>query len=334
MQTLNHTCGIFFVFLCFILAVFPVEASADAVPPCRQCGREIKPGATYLKSEGRIFCSETCFEAFQETLWPKCSACGKKSPNGYTSDGRFYCSENCLRTISAKCASCGKGVLKGVEYNGLFVLCEVCDAFPKCHVCLMPRVPKGVILKDSLSLCARCYANGIFDNIRAAEIFSEVRTFMRKRMNFASDHVLEFNLCDAEQLRGYNPAFANELELGLYRYSGEYDSATGKVLSARFEVFVLHGLTRERFEAVVAHELAHDWMRKYAPHIKTPDLAEGFAEYISWKYASLKGYKDVMTRIEKNSNSVYGGGFRRLKKPLENLKKPSSYAAYFRSFSE
>lgn len=317
-----------------ILIFFSSAGISAADLACSVCKDKIGANRRYLESSGRIFCSENCFDKYRKSFWKSCTACGVKAPEGVVSDGKFYCSERCLKSVQKKCANCNEGVLSGVSYSDEFILCMKCDKLPKCDLCMKPRKQNGKLLSDGLSLCKMCLDNGIFDLKKGKPYFEKVRSILRDKLKLSTDNNIALSICNASDVHNSDKPFTVDTELGLYKYSGEYNVDTGKVLFEKFEILILHGLSPEKFEIVAAHELAHDWMRKNVPHIKNPLLVEGFAEYISWRYARLMNYNKAAARIENNKTPIYGDGFRNLKRSLDNLKNPTQYKNYFRSFNE
>lgn len=88
------------------------------------------------------------------------------------------------------------------------------------------------------------------------------------------------------------------------------------------EIFIRAGLPRIFFKGVLAHELLHSWLLLYAIDLPSAEK-EGFCNL--GKFLVLKNEKDhgaqymISYFLETNSDPVYGGGYRLMKKRLEKL---------------
>ena len=66
-------------------------------------------------------------------------------------------------------------------------------------------------------------------------------------------------------------------------------------------------------------------MQENLPHIDDPQIREGFAEYVSWMYTKSAKLDRVPWRIEQNTDSVYGDGFRKVRDLMGNAKTASEW---------
>ncbi len=121
------------------LAVVHADSS---VLKCATCGRVINKTKHYLEYDGKVYCSEACFQA----ALPKCATCGKVIGDGKKSGeyikykGKIYCSQACFEEALPKCATCGKPVNGGVVADGKSYCNRACyeQSLPKCAVCGKP----------------------------------------------------------------------------------------------------------------------------------------------------------------------------------------------------
>ncbi len=255
-----------------------------------------------------------------------CSQCGRAVQGKYlTANGKNFCSETCYEQTLPKCALCGRPFREGIqiaEYPDK-VYCKECGAKPTCFNCRLPNDCEK--LDDGRHICRTCKADAIFDQARAQEIFDQVRERMRNDLDLGTDRKIHFYLIGLPELEKRSPGETPPGgELGLYHYSFTEVTTTEKkypwsksrdsvkITNERFAIYALYGLTRARLIEVCAHELAHDWMQKNYPRIRDLKLREGFAEYVATRVNTLYGNGFLNTRIEKNPDPVYGGGYREI----------------------
>ena len=66
-------------------------------------------------------------------------------------------------------------------------------------------------------------------------------------------------------------------------------------------------------------------MQENLPHIDDPQIREGFAEFVSWMYTKSAKLDRLPWRIEQNTDSVYGDGFRKVRDLMGNAKTASEW---------
>lgn len=302
-----------------VLLVVGLPAAAGVA--CGVCGRNIRPGESYYRKDGRIYCARD----FEKTL-PVCSVCGRKCRGEYTvSDGKNFCSRECFTRSLPRCSVCGRHTESwSGPKGGSYIACPECAQMPHCFVCDIPTDYKR--LADGRSICRKCHAKAVTDPREAERIFRRTRANLKKKLGLSTDHRITFALVDRDKLhRLANGDSDTPKELGLFvhhvrRRTTEQRDHTGRVLSRKtelvsetFDIYALDYLTREYLEYVCAHELAHDWQAEHYPDIKDKTVREGFAEYVGWLYNRALGRHHINRRIENNIDPVYGGGFRRIK---------------------
>ena len=86
-----------------------------------------------------------------------------------------------------------------------------------------------------------------------------------------------------------------------------------------YTIFILFGLPRIEFEAVLAHELMHIWIYINYPNLKNKDV-EGLCNAGSALIYINDGTcfsKIHLKAMEDNPDSIYGDGYRKMKELLE-----------------
>ncbi|MFA7230589.1 MAG: hypothetical protein WC071_04915 [Victivallaceae bacterium] len=307
------------IFICLLAC-----SLAAAALECTVCHKKIK--GNFLKSNGRIYCSQDCFN---KTL-PTCAACGKVCSREYfQKDNKFYCSKACLSTTLPHCSCCGKAFSKGVIFKGVEgekVFCPECANKPKCFSCTMPGDCKT--LNDGRYICNNCAETAILEQVDADKIFSEVRECMKRDLNIVTDHQINFLLIDVETMKKRSPDYAPGQELGLYTYEctvktvtsvkyslirGKQENTESYKTNVQYSIYLLYGIPKKKFIEVCAHELAHDWMQERYPAIKDLKIKEGWAEYIAALVNTLYGQSKMNERMEKSNDGIYGAGYHAIK---------------------
>ncbi|MCG2760767.1 MAG: hypothetical protein L6407_06105, partial [Candidatus Delongbacteria bacterium] len=128
----------------FIIGIFSMVSGKEKIF-CNQCENLIKEGASYIVSNGKIYCGDKCLSA----TWEKCSVCKKR-------------------------------VSKGIHYgnkNGVF-FCLECSGKPLCFACGLPN--DCSVLKDGRMICAKCEAKSISSFREAMNIIRDVRKKMKE----------------------------------------------------------------------------------------------------------------------------------------------------------
>lgn len=334
------------ILLCLFLTLFCFfDAEGNASLRCSQCRRLIR--GRYIRYRNEMFCSRRC----QTKVMPRCAHCRKVIEPGrkyLISKKKPYCSRKCLSYIMPECTVCSRRSFNGGIYAGdhSYFACPDCMKLPRCFACTIP-VRGGKRLADGRNLCRKCLQTSVYDQHEALQIFRQVRRTLRERLNISSGHRIHFSLVNQSTLHRLSvksmsrqgakplPPSVISTEQGLFRFDGivrEYKSRFSsktvrrELANAKYSVYVLDHLPRERMEYVMAHELAHDYLSAHFPGIRIPWIQEGFSEYIGYLYNRLYGRTHLNIRLEKNPDPVYGEGFRRIrsiaeKESFEGLKR-------------
>jgi hypothetical protein len=309
---------ILFLLISFLFVFQAIAATLR----CSVCDKKIR--GRYLKSNGKVFCSEKCFNQTK----PVCAACGKHCTQGaYKKNDKFYCSKKCLETTLPKCALCEKPFRKGVVIKTLTgdkVYCEECASLPKCFACGLPAA-SGTYLKDGRFLGEKCGRTAIFSESEALKLFDQVRKEMREELKIGTNNKIYFHLVNQHTLKKSSSNYEPGMEMGLFKHNytlntrteTNYSLTKGKEeitktfkTNDRYSISLLTGLPKNKFIEVCAHELAHDWMDTKYPNIKSLKIKEGWAEYVATRVNDLYGQSFMNKRMEANTSAIYGDGYR------------------------
>jgi len=206
------------------------------------------------------------------------------------------------------CESC-QGKLTGQIYSfkdnyhhkSRLVCKECAQLATRCEVCGMPAHPKfGLLLADGKAYCAEDAKEAVITQEAAAALFAE-----------ASQDAMDL-------LKGYSPLPQRNIEVHLvereefnrqYRRTPGIDDPSkllGLTHSERdeqgkfnHEIYLLHGVPRNEFRAVCAHEYTHTWLNERQKKTRQlhKDTIEGFCELIACKVVSKSDLEDEKKRI-------------------------------------
>ena len=321
----------FFSMLLAFLASFLLCCGAFAgnrrnVMTCDWCGKKISSSASFLRSGDKNFCSEKCFDAYAESLLPVCDVCGRRFKEGFTSEGKHYCSRACLETTFHECIHCHRREPTGIILGENIFLCDYCKELPSCTSCRMPLDKFAKDLGDGRSICRDCARDAVFSQSEMDSHMKELRKQLADKFKMRTDHEIGYELCNRNELKKESDG-DGENELGLFVFNRHTITFFNRTIRSRdeFRILILNGLAPEFFRGVAAHELAHDWMQANLPHIDDPQIREGFAEFVSWAYAKSEDLKRVPWRMEQNTDSVYGDGFRKVRDMMGEARTASEW---------
>ncbi len=316
-----------FLFIASLFLSFVFSAEAVVRPYCAICRRQVP--LRYLQgADKRIYCSKKCFE---KTL-PKCANCGYICREGaFRTDKGFFCSKKCAEAKHLpQCNRCGKPFREGRELPtayGSHYYCVPCSKLTSCLVCERPE--KNMRRLDNGNyLCRSCDVNVIAAMPQLKKLFNQVRYTLMTRLNFRNDHDIKLFMRAFGQHK--NDRLDKTREFGLYMYSGKeittkplpFEFWRDKKTTVRYEdescsIVVMDSLPAIKAAEVIAHELAHDYMKHRWYYIKDAKLREGFAELVAAEYNRMTGNEKWNYRMKLNPDKIYGDGYRMMKNYLD-----------------
>jgi len=216
----------------------------------------------------------------EEHLIPRCGLCGRPVQGRYLVDawGRNYCGGH--EAGSAPCGGCGAPVSLGEDWC------------PKCRTFAVRN------LTELASIYRRVTRWGEGLGLRGVE--------RKMPLSFGSRGELDRALGSA----GYGLTKTRRYStlLGLRRGVTEVEGVT---VVAGIPSFLCHG--------VLAHEMGHVWLVLAGITLTDRQREEGFCEYLAYRYYSehavpCRGH--LQAAIQRNSDPIYGDGFRRICKEI------------------
>jgi len=200
---------------------------------------------------------------------------------------------------AASCPVCGTSTMKTVYrftrlgYDQKVLICGDCARLETiCSNCAIPvkknytRLAGGRLLCDEdakTAVMTQDAADRIFDDTKreVQSILSRFGSLPHRNINFILESKPRLDKTGAGLISQHD----DRSLLGLTRTRVTSD---GGAEQFNHTIYALHGLTRERFMVVVAHEYGHTWIHENVKRKLTPDAHEGFCDWIAWQVISKK----------------------------------------------
>jgi hypothetical protein len=267
---------------------------------CTKCRKPIV-SKSYPVKDGKPYCAS----CYQDTFLPRCTICGHPIAEKYIQNrwGDTYCASH--EREYKTCACCQRLVTRG-----------------------------GVLYKDGRSICQTCRSSAV-DNLNTAwSSFNKVRRHLARLGINLVNAAIPLELVDQRRI----PALSARLSVG------DTFGVTSKSITTRLgvpvegkveKISILHGLPRELFTAVSAHELGHAWLCLNNIQIHVHEIEEGFCELLGYLWLESLGTPTSriwMKGMLENQNTTYSSG---LKMALRSYKEHSlpSILSHLRSTS-
>ncbi len=287
---------------------------------CDYCNQSIE--RSYISFEGKNYHNE-CYE---NHIRIKCNYCG------LAIDGKFIIGDNnkyhqkCFADhVQLRCDLCN-GLIDGRyisdywgnKYHSYHLQkdaqCDYCGRFISAHL-----TKGGAKYNDGRVICKLCESTSITSINRAEEVFGNVRESLNNIGVIINFDKIELKLVDKNELEQITSKKEKSGDTrGFAQHT--YFESNGKITSRRFTVYLLSGMPQKDFEAAAAHELMHVWQYLNCSDKLDLLISEGSAEYTAFTHMSK--YQDqyskyILYNIENNTDVVYGEGFRRIKKFMD-----------------
>ncbi|HMO56602.1 MAG TPA: protein DA1 [Roseiflexaceae bacterium] len=193
-----------------------------------------------------------------------------------------------------QCAACGQAI--GTTYFRLpgrnEAYCTRCATErPRCATCGVPLSDRSWRLHDGRILCERCNTTAIYHPEEALRLYTETTAAIVRQLGLELRVGVEFRLVDAPTLADVQQHSAvsqpaDEVIFGLYYRHGRNRT-----------IYMLYGLPKLTFRAVVAHEYAHAWQSENCPLLDNEALREGFAEWVAYRHLTYLGCRKAAARM-------------------------------------
>ncbi len=283
----------------------------SALPICKQCGQPII--GDYVNALGATWHPEHFV----------CAGCGRplESTRFVMHDEAPYHTACYGQYVAPRCAYCGKPLITEylVDQWGTTHCKEHQGQYPSCSFCGRLVPPEQQDGSTEYIRCPICRASAIESAVEAKPHFSQVIRWVSDQGLAYNNLHLSLELCHRTRLAELLQVRSHTHSLGATT-SSIYEQ-NGQVVRAQVNgIAVLHGLPAMLFKGVTIHELGHVWLIVQSIRGLPTWAEEGFCEFLSYHY-----YDEVNTAescyhalgIERNSDPVYGEGFRRIQAFVE-----------------
>ena len=172
----------------------------------------------------------------------------------------------------------------------------------------------GYIFEDGRHLCSLCNVSAIHKSSDIKNSFDSVLEQLKLVGITGLSNKIPINLLNMHNLNNLNN-FSHSNTKG---YTEIVLTNDKKIHYA--SISILSGLPKIEFEAILAHELLHIWIKKNNINLDSKK-EEGFCNlgsYLIYKNHNTKISKIHLQSMENNNDPIYGLEYRKIKKTLKN----------------
>ncbi len=298
-----------FVLSLLILVTVLGGAAFGAEAPCTACGKPIEGDAFH--TQGRVY-HPNCFV---------CAVCERPITGSYSEQkGTVYHNDCFLERVALKCALC-QDVLRGEylqdywgnsyckRHDGEAPMCDSCGRFVSEKL-----TGGGTRYDDGRFICNICKPASMTDVDDILEIVYEVGEHMKTFGMNVDYNGIKIHLIGRDKMQTLSGHHSNGLR-GFTDYREDW-RVFGKSKNRQMDIYLLYGMPRMEIINTVAHELAHVWQFNHARFRNEREWSEGSCNYAAYlvlgKYPG-KESSFFRTSLTRDTDPVYGDGFRRVK---------------------
>lgn len=302
--------------LLLILALPAGQASESA---CGYCGGQI--GASYIQYNGEFYHGQ----CYTDHVAPRCGSCNKPLKGQWVVfDGQNY-HDNCYQSkVALRCSVC-RQIITGqylIDHWGNKYHAHHRQEIEGCSFCgrLLsdPKANGGQAFDADHHICGTCSQDAVTSETTADRLVKQARALLAKAGIVVEHDNIEFELisrAEFSKLAGRT----NTDSFGLTHY--EKTTSWAMLEDKTFTIYLLQGQPSRHFMSVAAHELMHVWLYLNAPDDGESTLVEGSCNYAAFLVLNrlgdeIAGY--VVKQLLEDPGLVYGDGFRRVKKLVDN----------------
>lgn len=281
------------------------SAFAQTELRCTACGEVLR--GDYVEVDGRYFHSDHFV----------CDACSKRISGSYVPlNGRYYHAACYQERFVVTCSVCNKVILEDYrkDFWGNATHTSHAADTPSCDFCERYVVgvfaAGGVALPDGRRLCGLCAATSVTTTAKARELMAGAAAALRAHGIRVATDGIPLLLLNRDRMQVVAPSEEHRV-FGFTDYTRVSDD-----LAASFNIDLLYGMPEIEMTSTLSHELMHVWLIRNGVDVDDRELVEGscqFASYLVMSGVPTQLGAFVIYQIQTEANSVYGGGFRRVK---------------------
>lgn len=187
-----------------------------------------------------------------------------------------------------------------------------------CHSCsriISQGVTRGgYVYPDGRHLCSLCQITAVHEDSSILRAYRSVTAQLEAIHITKIPKAIPIKLVDLNQL---NEKAGNLSHLKLKGFT-HFENNLKTHSNNPYHIYILSGLPRIEFEAVLAHEFLHVWLELNSIQLK--DItAEGFCNlgsYLIYKNDGTRFSQIHLQAMENDPDEIYGSGFRNMKSIL------------------
>jgi len=214
----------------------------------------------------------------------------------------------CLQSLGSEYSvdAWGNAFHSSHEKEGLF-----------CHSCsriISQGVTRGGYnYPDGRHLCSLCKITAIKEDSSVISSYQSVITQLRTVGIIQIPNAIPINLVDLNQLNKKAGNLSHAKLKGFTQIGTHINSENNT--ESHYTIFILNGLPKVEFKAVLAHEILHVWLANNTIQLNE-ELAEGFCNLGSYLIYTNDGtlFSQIhLQAMENDPDVIYGSGFRNMK---------------------
>lgn len=274
---------------------------------CHLCGEKLH--GNYFIYDNHLVVCERC-----NATVPHCSQCNLPSRQLTQARGVLICPA--CRKKASVCPCCHEPILGRYYIIGDSPLqyCESCvKTRPHCDICRVPLDDQGQVFPGrdgKMYRCASCLRSAVTRTGEAERLYRETFALLIKELQLEIAALPKLNIVERAVLADLNHQ-AVALQSSDAPVGPEQQHLLGffQRIDEERTIYIERLLPRTLFQAVAAHELAHAWQSFHAPSTQTPQIVEGFAEWVAYRVLLALGQqKDAARLTRRSDNDIYGEG--------------------------
>lgn len=293
------------------IITFATLSHAQGIVRCAACGQivlgeHVKAGQIHFHDDH--FRCEYCKERIDGTYVPV--------------DGKFYHGACYQKQMVVVCVVCNKVLLEEYSENywgDAWHHAHKADT-PACDFCgrfiVGGLAADAVKLPDDRRLCGLCGPTSITTTEAVRALSSGVVESMRGHGIRVGIDGIPLLLLGRDRLQ----ALAPDPEHTLTGYTTYLFEPDGDPDESTFSIMLQNGMPETEMAFTLAHELMHVWMAKHRVTLDDEPWIEGschYAAYLVMQDTNTRESAFQMHLMESATDSIYGGGFRRVQRYVD-----------------
>ncbi len=286
---------------------------------CDHCSKNIEN--YYINYDNKTY-HESCYKAHIQL---RCNHCNDPIEGSYNiEENRNYHKSCFINNILDKCDACGDPIDSdyivdnyGNKYHQYhtkkFSTCESCNRL------ICKRITNGGIsLRESRNICNICKKDVVTDKKNIKKISEKIRrNLIKLGMDNIPSNIPITLVNDRSRLNSLsNIRLSGDIN-GYTKY--EYEKMGSKIVSKKYQIYILSYMHEIIFEAVLAHELMHVYLFQNNLFLES-DIREGFCNLgskIIYENYNNEIARSKLEAMFNDNDPDYGIGFRKINRALQ-----------------